>query len=243
MRAVVPYANIEALLHAVDDGGSVLDLFSRKNDGQVSRGELFSAALVEDRLTYLWLALVTSEFSASDRARLPRVLADRVALEFSRLDTTPHPPRRFATAKEGERLLIDGVLMDAPSSTKSIPFWISPSLASALGLEYFVWELVGASSHEGRALVLQSSNDPQYRPPAIDDSGLEMRIAGVVTTVKHDDGRPIKHLRPIFYWDRTRPLVQVTDMERKRAGALDSRDALREVLRHTPAARTGDDDG
>jgi hypothetical protein len=244
MRPVVPYANLDALLHALDDGGFFFDPFSRKDDGEISTGELKKATGRNERYAIQWLALMTSTFTDDDRKRLRGVLSERLDRALARFDAQSSQPRRVETGVVGEFLLVEGVLKDATSSVKSTPFWISNGMASALGLEYHVWSLVGESPREGRALVLQSHVEPGTMPPVVDDVGRKMRISGVIESVKHDDMSPIQHLRPIFFWDCARPPLEVTDIHRPSSVKFDGRDALRAVLRHTPGRpRAGEGEG
>jgi hypothetical protein len=71
-------------------------------------------------------------------------------------------------------------------------------------------------------------------PLVVDDVGRPMRLAGVVETVRHDDGQRIKYLRPLFSWDRAERAIVAEEVYRPSYRDPGEHDPLRTALRHTP---------
>ncbi|MBN1652733.1 MAG: hypothetical protein JXA30_03065 [Deltaproteobacteria bacterium] len=207
MREVNPYRTESELMKALDNGGHLYNIMSRRGDNVITYGELAKAAGAISTGIYAFLFFEMSQQNLPDDARAQTVKSLEPSLQKEFLKDRPIavlPSEIEQRGKAGKAVIVEGYAKDLEDEiVKHARVSMAVSSGGGTAFEsvslierFAVFELCDTPTMQGPKAILACDLGTTLEP------GEKIRFGGILSTLSHKKKKsdtPNKFLEAIFF--------------------------------------------
>lgn len=195
MREITPYATVDQLSTAIDNGGHFYNLFSSPGDQVVSTAELAKAAGVwsSGASAFLFLEMAQAKLDDKDRHRVEQMLEPKLQTQYQQqrpANTRPSDVELQGAA--GTAMIVEGWPRFVENKSQFNGFIMIPistgTTTSFMMLPIYdafdLYELFDDKSHQGPAAIIAVPTGTQL------DAQQAIRFGGVLRELQTECGEP-----------------------------------------------------